>query len=183
VSQSVLLEAKAIADIVEKLASEVSAALPEDFIIVGLMDGALVFAADFLRALHARGFNPVFESLCLSSYGDAHVSSGRVVCLKDITRPVKDHHVLILDDVFESGLTLDHARRHIMNLGAASVQACVFAQKPYDDIAGTPPEYIGWQAPDKFLIGYGLDDKGRHRGQPFIGFVDSSDASLDISGA
>ncbi len=166
--QGVLLSAEDIAEVVNNLAERIAVQFTEEFIVVGLMDGAMVFASDFLRALYALGYNPVFESLSLTSYGDEQTSSGRVVCLKDISRPVAGHPVLILDDVYETGLTLDHARRHILNLGAKSVTACVFAQKPYSQAAGQLPEFIGWQAPDEFLVGYGLDDKGRYRGLPFI---------------
>jgi len=170
-----LLSEGQIKAIVDQLAGKLSEYITEhnsnEFMIVCLMDGAMIFAADILRALFKLGHDPIVESLSLTSYGDDQQSSGRVVCLKDIQRPVSGRNVIILDDVYETGLTLDHARRHILNLGAKSVKACVFAQKPYESPAGELPEFIGWQAPDEFLIGYGLDDKGRHRGQPFISSV------------
>lgn len=163
-----LLTQSDIADIIARLAAETTQVLPIDFVVVGLMDGAMMFTADYMREIFRLGFNPVFESLSLSSYGDDHHSSGQVVCNKDIQRPVKDCHVLILDDVFETGLTLNYAKTHVLNLGAASVTTCVFAQKPHHKSKIDQPDYVGWHAPDQFLIGYGLDDKSRYRGQPFI---------------
>lgn len=171
-AMSDLLNRDAVAQTVRQLADEITPSLNDDWVIVALMDGALVFAADFLRALYDRGVNPVFETLCLSSYGHSHTSSGRVRCLKDIEQDLSGRSVLILDDVYESGHTISFARQYLKAKGATEIKVCVFCRKPYHNPAGESPEYIGWEAPDRFLIGYGLDDKGRYRGLPSIQAVD-----------
>ena len=131
----------------------------------------MIFAADLLRALYGRGVDPQTVSLRLSSYGAARESSGRVRVTADIDADLTGAHVLIVDDVLDSGATLDFARAHITGLGAAQVTTCVFAVKPY---AGREinADYAGIDAPDKFLIGYGLDDAGRKRGLPGIWAVE-----------
>lgn len=136
-----------------------------------LMDGAMIFAADLLRALYNEGVDPKTVSLRLSSYGDAREMTGAVRVTANIEADLNGAHVLIVDDVLDSGNTLDFARRHILALGAAKVSTCVFAQKPY---AGrkTAADYTGWEAPDAFLVGYGLDDARKKRGLPGIWRLD-----------
>lgn len=142
-----------------------------DFICVILMDGAMVFAADLLRALYRRSIDPEVTSLGLSSYGHGRESSGTVTVSNDSKADFKGRTVLIFDDVLESGRTLDFAKKYLSTRGASRVMACVFAQKPDDDCQSVA-DFVGWHAPDLFLVGYGLDDKGRHRGQPYISAVD-----------
>lgn len=168
---NVLISEAEIAVQVDRLADTVSTHMPPDFTAVILMDGAMVFAADLLRALYAKGVNPPVCSLGLSSYGASRETSGEVKITSDLTENLKGRAVLLIDDVLESGHTLTFAKTYVIARGANSVSSCVFAQKPY----GRPltiAEFVGWQAPDRFLVGYGLDDKGRYRGQPFISATD-----------
>ena len=167
-NKNILLSQEGIAKHVARLAKHVVQDISDDWVVVALMDGAMIFATDLLRALYDLGVNPQFETLCLSSYGAAHQSSGRVRCLKDIDQDLSGRRVLIVDDIFESGHTLEFARRYMGAKGANHVKACVFARKDIGPIVGRLPEYIGWNTPDVFLIGYGLDDNKRFRGQPFI---------------
>ena len=166
-----VLSAQDIAQIVDRLAGDIAAERPDLTHCAVLMDGAMIFAADLLRALYGRGLDPQTVSLRLSSYGSARESSGRVRVTADIDADLTGAHVLIVDDVLDSGATLDFARAHITGLGAAQVTTCVFAVKPY---AGREinADYAGIDAPDKFLIGYGLDDAGRKRGLPGIWAVE-----------
>ena len=123
-----------------------------------------------MRALERRDVHPIYDSLWLESYRDARESSGKVVVRADISRAIDGRPALIVDDVFDSGRTIAYARAHLMAKGAASTQACAFIRKP--TALNEPIEHIGWDAPDHFLVGYGMDDKGRYRGLPFIGALD-----------
>jgi len=168
---SVLISEAEIAVQVDRLADAISAYMPPDFTAVILMDGAMVFATDLLRALYAKGINSPVCSLGLSSYGASRETSGEVKVTSDLTANLKGRAVLLIDDVLESGHTLSFAKTYVTARGAKPVSSCVFAQKPYDKPLATA-DFVGWSAPDRFLIGYGLDDKGRFRGQPFISAAD-----------
>ena len=163
-----LITQEEIAQRIDQLAARLAKTVGTDWVLVALMDGALVFAADLLRALHRQGVNPEFENMTLSSYGDDIQSAGEVKVEKGLTRDVSGRSVLIVDDVFETGLTLQTAAQMMSEAGATEVKTCVFAQKTgYNgDIA--LPDFSAWDAPDAFLVGYGMDFKGRYRGLPFI---------------
>ncbi len=165
----VLLSEAEIATRVGALADEFAAQIDDSWAIVALLQGAIPFAADLMRALESRGRHPIYDSLWLESYRDARESSGKVVVRADISRSVEGRGVLILDDVFDSGRTIAFARRHLTAKGAVRTLACAFVRKP--QAAGEAIDAIGWDAPDDFLIGYGMDDAGRYRGLPFIAAV------------
>ncbi len=162
-----VFSAEDIARAVDRLADDIAQNASGITHCAVLMDGAMIFASDLLRALYKRGIDPITLSFRLSSYGKARQSSGRVRVTADIEGDVTGAHVLIVDDVLDSGATLDFAKAHIEALGAATVTTCVFADKPYPGRTLTA-DFIGVTAPDKFLIGYGLDDAARKRGLPEI---------------
>lgn len=164
-----------------RLAAQIKEALGPEFTCLALMDGAFVFAADLMRALHDLGVYPRFESLDLSSYGDSRHSSGQVtlsaLSSDKAARSLSGQTVLIIDDVLETGRTLETARAAMLARGAADVKICVFAKKPVPKSVAQgekriEADFFGWQAPDRFLVGYGLDDAGKFRGQPFISAAD-----------
>jgi hypoxanthine phosphoribosyltransferase len=159
-----LLTGEDVAAVVRRLAAEIAPTLDDEAVVVSLLTGAIWFAADLMRALSALGVHPLFDALWLASYGDARESGGRVETRAGLQRPVAGRRVLILDDVLESGLSLAAARDHALRAGAADVRTAVFARKPWDGPRGCEAEFVGWQAPKRFLAGYGLDDKGRFRG-------------------
>lgn len=136
--------------------------------VVTLM-GAVPFAADLLRTLSERGVDLGFDALWLESYHDERVSSGRIVVRADISRPVEGRGVLLIDDVFDSGRTIAFARSHLQAKGAAQVVTTVFARKPEAVIDGL--DAWAWDAPSRYLVGYGMDDAGKMRGLPFIGAI------------
>lgn len=166
----VLLSEADIAARVDALAARFAAEIDDGWTVVALLQGAIPFAADFMRALARRGCHPAYDSLWLESYRDARESSGKVVVRADISRSVQGRGVLILDDVFDSGRTIAFARAHLAAKGATKTLACAFVRKP--QAAHEPIDGIGWDAPDAFLIGYGMDDAGRYRGLPFIAAVE-----------
>lgn len=166
----VLLDAAEIAHRVEILADGVAAEVGDAWTVVALLQGAIPFAADLMRAIERRGRHPIYDSLWLESYRDARESSGKVVVRADISRSIEGRPVLIVDDVFDSGRTIAFARAHLMAKGATRTMACAFVRKP--QAMGEAIEAIGWDAPDAFLVGYGMDDCGRYRGLPYIAAVE-----------
>lgn len=167
-SLTALITADDIAKHIEVLADQISVKVDSDWTLIALMDGALVFAADILRALYVRGINPEFENMTLSSYGDDIQSTGEVTVQKGLTRDISGKSVLLIDDVFETGLTLHEASKIILAAGASEVKTCVFAYKSGYSENLPVPDFKAWAAPDAFLVGYGMDFKGRYRGLPYI---------------
>ena len=161
----VLLSETEIAARVETLA-DAFADIDDNWTLVALLQGAIPFAADLMRALARRGKHPIYDSLWLESYRDARESSGKVVVRADVSRSLEGRAALIVDDVFDSGRTIAFARAHLTAKGARTTRACAFVRKP--SALGEPIDAIGWDAPDLFLVGYGMDDAGRYRGLPFI---------------
>jgi hypoxanthine phosphoribosyltransferase len=165
----VLLTADEIAARVNTLADGFAAQVDDSWTVVALLQGAVPFAADLMRAIETRGRHPIYDSLWLESYRDARESSGKVMVRTDISRSVEGRPVLIVDDVFDSGRTIAYARAHLMAKGASRTLACAFVRKPK---AEGEIDAIGWDAPDVFLVGYGMDDAGRYRGLPYIAALD-----------
>lgn len=168
----VLLTAEEIAARINTLADAVAPRLDGSWTIIALLQGAIPFAADLMRAIEVRGVHPIYDSLWLESYRDARESSGKVVVRADISRSVEGRSVLLLDDVFDSGRTIAFARAHLAAKGAVGTLACAFARKP--SALNEPIDAVCWDAPDDFLVGYGMDDAGRYRGLPFIAALESA---------
>jgi hypoxanthine phosphoribosyltransferase len=162
----ILLTAEEIAARVDKLAEGFAAHVDDSWTVVALLQGAVPFASDLMRAIEKRGRHPIYDSLWLESYRDGRESMGKVVVRADISRPIEGRPVLIVDDVFDSGRTIGYARAHLMAKGAAKTLACAFVRKP--QALNEPIDAVGWDAPDVFLVGYGMDDAGRYRGLPYI---------------
>ncbi len=160
----ILLPADAVQAAVRALAHRMAPSLDEDAVVVCLLTGGLWFAADLMRALAALDRHPLFDALWLASYGDARESAGEVEVRAGLQRPVSDRDVLILDDVLESGLSLSAARQLATAAGARSVRTAVFARKPWTAGPRLAPDFVAWEAPARFLVGYGMDHAGRYRG-------------------
>lgn len=167
-----VLSAEAIAERVEALAAAIAPAVTDDTVAVVLLTGGLWFAADLTRALARRGRRLRFDALWLASYGDSHASSGRCEVRADLQRPVEGRPVLVIDDVFDSGLSLREARRHLDAAGATQVLSAVFARKPWPEPRLFEPDFVAWEAPARYLVGYGMDSAGAWRGLPYIGAMD-----------
>ena len=167
-----LLSAEDIHLRVEALADQIAPRIDDETVAVCLLTGGLWFAADLMRALARRDRHPLFDALWLSSYADERASLGRVAVRAALQRPVTGRAVLLIDDVFDSGLSLGEAARIAREAGAPSVLSAVFARKPWPSPRAVEPDFVGWEAPDRFLVGYGLDDAGRLRGLPGIAALD-----------
>ena len=164
-----LLSKAQIAWRVDAVASRLAPVLFDDTVAVALLLGGLWFAADLTRALAARGRPTGFDALWLSSYGDGQIGAGACVLRAGLQRSIEGRHALIVDDVFDSGASLAHAVGVVRDAGARAVTTVVFARKPWPTRRAVEPDYVAWDAPSRFLVGYGMDAAGERRGQPFIG--------------
>jgi len=164
-----LLSETEIATRLEALAERMAPRLTPETVAVCLLTGGIWFAADLTRALSRKGLDLAFDSLWLSSYGDGH-ESGEMILRADLQRPVTGRQVLIMDDVLDTGASLKFARDHLLRAGATEVLTAVMAAKPVE--RAIEADFVGWEAPKRYLVGYGLDDGGKGRGLPYIGALD-----------
>jgi len=163
-----LIDAAEIARRVDTLAAEIAPKIDDDTVAVCLLTGGLWFAADLTRALSRYGRNLSFDALWIASYGDDKATSGRVLIRAGLQRPVEGRTVLVIDDVMDSGLSLKEAVKLLRDAGAAKVLTCCFARKPWPEPRETSCDFVAWEAPARFLAGYGMDVAGRFRGYPDV---------------
>lgn len=129
-------------------------------LLVGVLKGAVMVMADFARALHV----PVtMDWMAVSSYGNTTQSSGVVRILKDLDTDVAGRHVIIVEDIIDTGLTLSWLRENLLSRGASSVKILTALRKPEAVVADIVPDYLGFDIPNKFVVGYGLDYAERYR--------------------
>ncbi len=168
----VLLRPEQVRRAVDALAERLAQVLDDETVVVCLLTGAMWFAADLTRALAALDRHPLFDAMWLASYGDETTSGGRVEVRAGLQRPVAGREVLLVDDVLDTGLSLERARGLVLQAGARSVLTAVFARKPSPDRSRVEPSFVAWEAPMRFLAGYGMDHAGRYRGLPEIVALD-----------
>jgi hypoxanthine phosphoribosyltransferase len=174
----VLFDAERIARRNQELAEAIRATKPKDLLVVAVLKGSFMFAADLIRALHHAGMEPQVEFIHLSSYKSGTRSTGRVDILRDIDSPVEGRDVLLVDDILESGRTLAFAKDLIMARGARSADVCVLLEKPGKRAVSIDAQHIGFTCPDQFVVGYGMDVAHAYRQLPYVGVVDhASDAN------
>ena len=154
-----------------EIALQIAERKPKDLLVVAILKGSFMFAADLMRALHHAGLMPQVEFMHLSSYRDATVSSGQVVILKDVESDVRESDVLLIDDILESGRTIAFAKDLLAARGAR-VMTCCLLEKPGKRAVSIKADYVGFVIPDKFVVGYGMDVAHSYRQLPFIGVVE-----------
>ena len=170
----VLFDEAAIARRNREIAREIAGKHPADLLVVAILKGSFMFAADLMRELHREGLAPQVEFMHLSSYREAMVSSGQVAILRDVESSVQGRDVLLVDDILESGRTLAFAKDLLAARGARRVLTCVLLEKPSKRAVHVDPDFIGFQCPDLFVVGYGMDVAHSFRQLPFIGVVEKS---------
>lgn len=175
---SVLVTEDQIRDKVDELAKQVAGDYTDivgaggrdkDLILVGVLKGAIMFMTDFARALPIPA---QLEFMAVSSYGSSTSASGVVRILKDLDRDIADRHVLIVEDILDSGLTLSWLLKNLSSRRPASLQVCTLLRKPDAVKVDVPVKYIGFDIPNEFVVGYGLDYAERYRDLPYIGTLD-----------
>jgi hypoxanthine phosphoribosyltransferase len=177
----VLFDEDAIARRNEALARAVAAAETRDLLVVAVLKGSFMFAADLIRALHRAGLSPQVEFIHLSSYRKGTVSSGNVAILRDVESEVRGRDVLLVDDILESGRTLAFAKDLLAARGAARVLTAVLLEKPGKRAVTVNADFVGFSCPDVFVVGYGMDVAHSFRQLPFVGVV-SLDGEPDLFG-
>ena len=136
-----------------------------DLLLVGVLKGAVFFLADLMRHIEIPC---EVDFMAVSSYGSATDSSGVVRILKDLDTAIEGRHVLIVEDIVDSGLTLQYLLRTLEARGPASLEVCALLTKPSRRTVDLPVRYTGFEIPDKFAIGYGLDYAERYRNLPYV---------------
>src|SRR5882762_8436318 len=170
----VLFDADAIAARNASLVEEIKACNPENLLVVAVLKGSFVFAADLLRAMHRAGLAPHVEFVHLSSYRAGTTSSGTVTILHDIESDVRGRDVLLVDDILESGRTLAFAKDLLAARGANRVLTCVLLEKPGKRAVSLNADFVGFVCPDLFVVGYGMDVAHAFRQLPFVGVIEKS---------
>ncbi len=171
-SIKVLYDEATIDSRVNELASDIAASHYSNLLVVAVLKGSFVFAADLIRAMHRAGLAPEIEFIHLSSYGTGTASSGTVHVLRDVESDVHGRDVLLVDDILESGRTLAFARDQLAERGARRVKVVALLDKPGHRAADIDADHVGFVCPDKFVIGYGMDVAHAFRQLPFIGYIE-----------
>jgi hypoxanthine phosphoribosyltransferase len=161
-----------IAARVEALAAEIVRRLGADFVVVGILKGALVFVADLVRALDRAGAAPEIELMRLASYGSATESSGEVRLIGGIPTGLGDRRVLLVDDIVDSGRSIAHAAALLRRGGVGELWTCALIDKPMRREVAFAVDFVGFSIGDVFIAGYGTDRAEKYRHLPYIGVVE-----------
>lgn len=165
----VQLSAEKIAARVEDLGAQISRDYAgKELVLVGVLKGSFIFMADLARAISA---DLRVEFLGVQSYGDETTSSGVVQITFDLTKPIDGKHVLIVEDIVDTGLTMDYLLEQMRTRHPASVKLCALLHKPSRMKKHCVIDYLGFTIPDLFVVGYGLDYAQKYRNLPYIGVL------------
>lgn len=167
----VIFSAEVINKRVHELAKEIRAAGTPNLLVIAILKGSFIFAADLIRALHEVGLAPEVDFITLSSYRKGTQSSGRVEVLRDIDMDVAGRNILLVDDILESGRTLAFAKDLLAARGAAQISTCILLDKPVDRAVNIGADFHAFDCPDVFVVGYGMDVAYRYRQLPFVGCI------------
>jgi hypoxanthine phosphoribosyltransferase len=166
----ILIDEETLATRVAELGAEVSADYEgRDLLLIGVLKGAVFFMADLMRHLTVAC---EVDFMAISSYGDATDSSGIVRILKDLDINIEGRDVLVVEDIIDSGLTLSYLMRNLESREPASLEVCALLTKPSRREIDVPVRYVGFEIPNKFVVGYGLDFAERYRNLPYVGVLD-----------
>jgi len=166
-----LYSEETIARRIEELAQEIAALELDDLIIVAVLKGSFIFAADLIRALQRKGLAPEIDFIFLASYGTGTTSRGEVKVLRDVESELEGRDVVIVDDILDSGRTLAFAKALLASRGSRSVRTCVLLDKKVPRATQIVPDFIGFHCTPVYVVGYGMDLAHRYRELPFIGEV------------
>jgi hypoxanthine phosphoribosyltransferase len=158
-------------DQIEARLTELAALIDRDYegidlLLVGVLNGAVMVMADLARKLHNRA---QMDWMAVSSYGSGTRSSGVVRILKDLGTDIQDRHVLVVEDIIDSGLTLSWLVANLRSRNPASLRVATVLRKPEAATVDVQVDYVGFEIPNEFVVGYGLDYAGNYRNLPFIG--------------
>jgi len=167
--QEVLISAPRMQERVAQLGAQISRDYEDkNPVLVGVLVGSVVFAADLLRHITIPCF---LDFMAISSYGAESRSSGVVRLTKDLDENVESRHVLIVEDIVDTGLTLNYLLESMRHRNVASVRVCAMLDKPSRRLTNVKVDYVGFEVPDEFVVGYGLDFAQRYRNLPYVGIL------------
>lgn len=170
--ESVLFSEKEIENIVNILANQIEKDYNnKDFIMVGLLKGSVAFMSDLMKKIN---LDFSIDFMVVSSYGGGTQSTGRVNVLKDISQSVEGKEILIVEDIIDSGNTLNFIKKYLTVKGAKSIKLCTLFDKPDRRTANITVDYVGMKIPDVFIVGYGLDYDEKYRNLPYVGVLKPS---------
>ncbi len=167
--QTVLFSEEEIAEKVTKIGAQIT----EDFadknpLVISVLRGSFIFMADLVRAIKVPC---EVDFMSVSSYGSGTVSSGEVKINKDLENSIEGRHIIVVEDILDSGRTLSYLMKILKSRGAASISLCTFLDKPDRRVVPVEVNYRGFEVPDEFIVGYGLDYDQRYRNLPFVGVL------------
>ena len=170
--EEILVSAEEIAAANRRIAADIARDYAgRSVVLLGVLKGALFVTADLARALAQTPSGPTdvqLDFLAVSSYGNAHRSSGEVRLIQDTTHAIEGRHVIIVEDIIDNGHTLHYLRAMLANRQPASLRAAVLLDKPYHRAVDVAVDYTGLTCPDEFVVGYGLDYQERYRTLPYL---------------
>jgi hypoxanthine phosphoribosyltransferase len=170
---TLLFDAEQIAERVDVLAREITTGIgSRDLALVGILKGSFMFMADLARALERVGARPQIEFMRLASYGQKKESSGEVQLLADAPRDFEGRPVVVVDDIVDTGLSMDYGRKLLVERNASAVHTCALLDKPERRKVDIVVDFVGFTIPDVFVVGYGIDYAEQYRYLPYIGKVD-----------
>jgi hypoxanthine phosphoribosyltransferase len=168
--ERVLIEAEAVQQRVSELAAELDALYANETpLLIGVLTGAITFMTDLMREMESE---LKVDFMAVSSYGDDVTSSGAVRILKDLNENIEGLHVLIVEDIVDSGLTLNYLLDVLRRRNPSDLKVVALLRKQKPDAIDVQTDFVGFEIPDEFVIGYGLDYAGRYRNLPYIGVLD-----------
>lgn len=170
-----LIPASKLTERVQELAREISTDYAhQPPVVVGVLHGAYVFMADLVRRLTIPiqcGF------VMVSSYGDDTVTSGEIILSLDLTHPAEGEHLLLVDDIVDTGISTAWLINHLKQKNPASLRLCALLDKPARRRVPVEIDYVGFEIPDRFVVGYGIDWAGRYRELPYVGYIPPDEES------
>ena len=168
--EKVLITEEEIRDAAKRLAAQIERDYEgeDEIIFVGLLKGSVQFMADLLKNIDMKC---TIDFMCVSSYGKGTKSTGRVNIIKDLSEPIDGKNVVIVEDIIDSGHTLSFITKYFAAKNAKSVRICTLLNKPSRREVEIDVDYIGFDVPDEFVVGYGLDYDQMYRNLPYIGVV------------
>jgi hypoxanthine phosphoribosyltransferase len=173
----VLIDEDTLRDRVAELGAEISADYAgRDLMLIGVLKGAVFFMADLMRTIDVHC---EVDFMAISSYGASTDSSGVVRILKDLDANIEGRNVLVVEDIIDSGLTLSYLMRNLRARNPATLEVCALLTKPERREIQVPVRYIGFEIPNRFVVGYGLDFAERYRNLRYVGVL-SDDAATDL---
>ncbi len=167
--EKILISEEELHSKVQELAAQITKDYQnKNVLIISVLKGAFVFAADLMRSIE---LDTSIDFMVVSSYADSHITSQKINVIKDTKKDLSGYDVLIAEDILDSGFTLKHITELLKSRGAESVKICTLLNKPARRRVEIDVDYVGFDVPDEFVVGYGLDFAEKYRNLPYIGIL------------